>query len=220
MIHIGIAEDQALIRESLAIVLNLEPDLEVVWTSSTGEEALALMEQKPADVVLMDLRLPGIDGVTTMRRMKSRPELPLMIVLTTFHHEEWLIDAIHAGAAACFMKEVPPDLLITAIRELKAGSWHPPLWTPEWRKYAPEIQFRSRLSAGPAVPGKEPEEVLTTREVKIVQQLCAGATNKEIASELYLSEGTVKNYVSLIYAKLGARHRAEAIRLARERGYL
>ncbi|WP_336790898.1 response regulator transcription factor [Paenibacillus sp. MMO-177] len=214
MIRIGIAEDQALIRESLAIVMGLEADLKVVWTASNGFEAVALMEQDPADVVLMDLRMPELDGSSAIRRIRARQSLALVIVLTTFQHEEWLMDAIDAGAGLCLLKEVPPDLLVGAIRRLVRGDWDPARWTADWRKYAPEIQFRMRLSI-PFQTGKT--DALTSRELAILCKLCEGATNKEIAAGLHLAEGTVKNYVSEIYAKLGVRHRAEAVRVARER---
>ncbi len=214
MIRIGIAEDQALIRESLAIVLGLETDLHVVWTAATGFEAVSLMEQDSADVVLMDLRMPELDGSSAIRRTRSRRPLTLFIVLTTFQHEEWLMDAIDAGAGICLLKEVPPNLLVGAIRRLVRGDWDPASWTEDWRKFAPEIQFRMRLS----VPLQTEEtDALTSRELAILRKLCEGATNKEIAAGFRLSEGTVKNYVSEIYAKLGVRHRAEAVRAAHER---
>ncbi|WP_239618064.1 response regulator transcription factor [Cohnella mopanensis] len=214
MIRIGIAEDQALIRESLAIVLALEPDMEVAWTAATGTEAVALMERVPANLILMDLRMPDMDGVTAMRRIRDMPPKPQMIVLTTFHHEEWLIDAMNAGATACFMKEIPPDLLITAIRSIVRQDWIPSLWASDWRKYAPEIQFRTRLAASHS---NNAQETLTSRDIDILRKLCSGATNKEIAADLRLSEGTVKNYVSTLYAKLGVRHRAEAVKAASDR---
>ncbi|OCT13556.1 hypothetical protein A8709_18355 [Paenibacillus pectinilyticus] len=217
MIHIGIAEDQALIRESLAIVLNLEYDLQVVWTATTGIEAIRRMEQTPADLILMDLRMPDMDGVAAIRRIRDSHPNALSIVLTTFHQEEWLMEAIHAGAKACLMKEVPPDLLISAIRSIVSRRWQPAEWSSEWRKYAPDIQFRVRTVAATVPPGGE-METLTGRDVDILRKLCLGATNKEIASELNLGEGTVKNYVSNLYAKLGVRHRAEAVKQARERG--
>ena len=214
MIRIGIAEDQALIRESLAIVLGLEADLNVVWTAATGIEAVSFMEQTTADLVLMDLRMPDLDGASAIRRIRTRHPQVRFIVLTTFQHEEWLMDAIDAGASVCLLKEVPPDLLVEAIRGITRGDWDPARWTSDWRKYAPEIQFRTRLSVSSPTGGVD---ALTSRELTILGKLCAGATNKEIASALHLSEGTVKNYVSELYAKLGVRHRAAAIRVARER---
>ncbi|QHT59806.1 response regulator transcription factor [Paenibacillus lycopersici] len=214
MIRIGIAEDQTLIRESLAIVLGLEIDIEVSWTAATGAEAVSRMASEPADVVLMDLRMPGLDGASAMRRIRSQTPEARFIVLTTFRHDEWLMEAIDAGAAACLLKEVPPELLIEAVRGVVRGDWDPERWTPDWRKYAPELQFRMRLSS-PSIAGGP--DALSSRELSILGKLCAGATNKEISADLHLTEGTVKNYVSALYAKLGVRHRAEAVKIARER---
>ncbi|NIK77769.1 DNA-binding NarL/FixJ family response regulator [Paenibacillus castaneae] len=217
MIRIGIAEDQALIRESLAIILGLEPDMAISWTAATGTEAVSSMVDIPTDLILMDLRMPDMDGVTAIRRIRALEMIPQpqIIVLTTFHQEEWLLDALNAGAAACLIKEVPPNLLITAIRTITGNNWDPSLWTVEWRKYAPEIQFRTRLAGSHS---GEAQEVLTFRDLAVLRKICSGATNKEIAADLLLSEGTVKNYVSTLYAKLGARHRAEAIKVALDRG--
>jgi two-component system response regulator DesR len=218
MIRIAITEDQALIRDSLAIVLGLEPDLEVAWTAESGNEAVLIAEREPVDVILMDLRMPGGDGVSAMRRIRQISgslDKPIFIVLTTFNHDEWILDALHAGAAACFLKEVPPDLLVRAIRMITAGTWSPSEWHPGWRKFAPDIQFTARMGPSPDEALADP---LTARELELLRKLCAGATNSEIAEALHLSEGTVKNYVSVLYAKLGVRHRAEAVGKARSLG--
>lgn len=221
MIRIGIAEDQALVRESLAVVLGLEPDATVGWTAATGAEAVQQATASPVDVLLMDLRLPDMDGVTAIRRIAPASHGTRVAILTTFPHDEWLLEALQAGAVACFSKEVPPRLLMDAIRRIVGDRWDPAQWSPDWRRYAPEIQFRVRT--GPSSPaaglGLAPSgETLTPREVELLRRLCAGATNGEIAANLSLSEGTVKNYVSQLYAKLGVRHRAEAIATARSRG--
>lgn len=215
MTRIGIVEDQALVRESLAVVLGLATDVTVPWTAGTGAEALQQAAAKPVDVLLVDLRLPDMDGVTLIRRLAPASSGTVALVLTTFPHDEWLLDALQAGAAACFSKEVPPGLLLDAIRRIKAGNWRPEAWAPDWRRYAPEIQFRARRSGAPGDPTRS---TLSPREVELLRQICGGATNGEIAAALSLSEGTVKNYVSQLYAKLGVRHRAEAVTAARERG--
>lgn len=211
MIRIGIAEDQTLVRESLAVVLGLQPDMTVSWTAATGAEAVRQAAETPVDVLLMDLRLPDFDGVTALRRINPSSSGTLALVLTTFPHDEWLLEALQAGAEACFTKEVPPDLLVDAIRRLRNNRWNPQEWAPDWRRYAPEIQFQVRGRA-------KVEDDLTAREVDMLRRICAGNTNAEIAVALHLTEGTVKNYVSQLYAKLGARHRAEAVAAARERG--
>jgi two-component system response regulator DesR len=218
LITIGIAEDQALIRDCLAIVLNLEKDVEVRWTAETGLKALAKLKETPVEVVLMDLRMPEMDGVTAIQQIYKDPAnhiKPIVIVLTTFHHDEWLVDALHAGAAACFLKEIPPQLLMVAIRDILSGHWNPAEWSADWRKFVPEIQFKTRMNHKP----EEGNDALTSREIDILRKLSAGLTNGEIAIGLHLSEGTVKNYVSALYAKLGVRHRAEAVKIARDRGF-
>ncbi|MCY9666491.1 response regulator transcription factor [Paenibacillus alginolyticus] len=220
MIQIGIAEDQALIRESLAIVLGLESDIEVRWTAATGSEALSKLKESPVDIILMDLRMPQMEGVTAMKHIQKDEriiEKPTIIVLTTFHHDEWLIEALGSGAEACFLKEIPPHLLTRALREIIADEWNPALWGGDWRKYVPEIQFSIRRKENLIETG---HEYLTTRDLDILRKLCAGATNGEIAAVLHLSEGTIKNYVSSLYGKLGVRHRAEAVKLAHEKGII
>jgi two-component system, NarL family, response regulator DesR len=217
LITVGIAEDQALIRDCLAIVLGLEKDVEVRWTASNGLEALAKIKEQPVDIVLMDLRMPEMDGVTAIQQIHkeiSNVKKPLMVVLTTFHHDEWLVDALSAGAVACFLKEIPPQLLILALRDIISGHWDPAEWSEDWRKFVPEIQFKTKIKH----KSEENNENLTSRDLDILRKLCAGSTNSEIALGLHLSEGTIKNYVSTLYAKLGARHRAEAVRFARDRG--
>jgi two-component system, NarL family, response regulator DesR len=212
--RIAIVEDQALVRESLAVVLGLESDVVVAWTAATGAEAIELAAEAPVDVLLMDLRLPDMDGVTALRRIDIARSQTAALILTTFPHDEWLLEALQAGAVACFSKEIPPRLLMDAIRRIVAGRFDPEEWSPQWRRFAPEIQFRVR-----PVPGHSSEpDALTGREVEILRQICAGATNGEIAAHLHLTEGTVKNAVSQLYAKLGVRHRAEAVAAARDRG--
>jgi two-component system, NarL family, response regulator DesR len=218
MIRLAIAEDQALVRESLAIVLGLQDDMEVAWTAVTGNEAVRNAELDPVDVILMDLRMPERDGISAMRHIRQTLgslDQPIFIVLTTFHHDEWLMDALRAGASACFLKEVPPDLLVQAIRHIVAGNWSPSEWDLDWRKYAPDIQFQAKV--GPS-PDRALTDPLSGRELDLLRKICSGATNAEIAAAFHLSEGTVKNYVSTLYAKLGVRHRAEAVKAARERG--
>jgi two-component system, NarL family, response regulator DesR len=213
MIRVGVAEDQALIRESLAIVLNLQEDVQVLWTAANGSEAVQAVNRAVVDVILMDLRMPIMDGVAAMQRIRTLYPDVKMIALTTFHHDEWLIDALNAGATACFLKEIPPLLLVDAMRRLLAGMFEPDEWTPEWRKYAPDIQFQVRSR-----DVKYASEILSARELEVLRAMCNGHTNAEIATMLYLTEGTVKNYVSAIYEKLGVRHRAEAIHTAHKNG--
>lgn len=213
-IRIGIAEDQALVRESLAIVLNLEADLEVTWTAASGLDAASQLEESSVDVVLTDLRMPLMDGVSATQHFKRMQPSVCVIILTTFHQDEWLLDALNSGAAACLLKDVPPQLLADAIRQIHNQTWEPSAWSPDWRMYAPDIQFRVRTGR----KNESERDTLSAREVELLRLISAGLANVEIAQKLHLSEGTVKNYVSALYAKLGIRQRSDVIRFAREKG--
>lgn len=222
MIKIGIAEDQALVRESLSIVLGLEPDMKVSWEAETGLQAVEAIKESLVDIVLMDLRMPELDGVAATRQISSLSPGTKVIILTTFDHDEWILDAIQAGASFCFLKEIPPKLLIEAVRSIHRNQFNPNEWSQEWRRYAPEIQFKAKISrlsnyvsTGSAAIGNE---ILTQRELEILKRIGEGQSNLEIAEALFLSEGTVKNYVSSLYNKLGVKNRNEAIKLARKIG--
>jgi DNA-binding NarL/FixJ family response regulator len=222
MIKIGIAEDQALVRESLAIVLGLEQDMVVVWEAANGLQAVKAMNKSMVDIVLMDLRMPDLDGAAATKQISSLSLNTKVIILTTFDHDEWILDAIHAGASFCFLKEIPPKLLIEAIRCIHHQQFNPDGWTSKWRRYAPEIQFKAkvgRLSSNVStVTTAIGNEVLTQRELEILKRIGDGQSNIEIAKALFLSEGTVKNYVSGLYNKIGVKNRNEAIKLARTIG--
>lgn len=222
MIKIGIAEDQALVRESLAIVLGLEKDMEIVWEAANGLQAVKAMYESRADIVLMDLRMPGLDGVSATKHISSLSPNTKVIILTTFDHDEWILDAIHAGASFCFLKEVPPKLLIEAVRFIHHKQFNPDSWTTEWRRFAPEIQFKVKIgSLSSNISSKFvtiQNEVLTSRELEIFKWIGEGKSNTEIALALFLSKGTVKNYVSGLYNKIGVKNRNEAIILARKMG--
>jgi two-component system, NarL family, response regulator DesR len=219
MIRIGIAEDQALVRESLSIVLGLEKDMEVVWKAATGSEAVRAVKEKAVDVVLMDLRMPDMDGVAATKHIRTLSNEVTIIVLTTFDHDEWILDAIHAGVECCFLKDIPPLLLMNAIRLILSGRFELDEWSTEWRLYAPEIQFRARIrSHQTAGRQMRPEkELLTPREWDILRRIGQNQTNTEMAEALFLSPGTIKNYVSQLYMKIGVSNRAEAVRYAREK---
>lgn len=222
MIKIGIAEDQALVRESLAIVLGLEQDMEIVWEAANGLQAVKAMNESRTDIILMDLRMPELDGVAATKHISSLSPNTKVIILTTFDHDEWILDAIHAGASFCFLKEIHPKLLIEAIRFIHHQQFNPDNWTMEWRRFAPEIQFKvkiGRLSSN--ISSKfvtDQNEVLTSRELEIFKRIGEGQSNTEIALALFLSKGTVKNYVSGLYNKIGVKNRNEAIIMARKMG--
>ncbi|MED1204627.1 response regulator transcription factor [Heyndrickxia acidicola] len=222
MIRIGIAEDQALVRESLSIVLGLEKDMEVAWQAATGNEAVRAVMEKAVDVVLMDLRMPEMDGVAATMHIGSLSNECTIIVLTTFDHDEWILDAIHAGAECCFLKDIPPGLLIKAIRLILSDRFDLQEWSPEWRLYAPEIQVSARIRSS-QIAGRQVrtgEVHLTPREWEILRRISQNQTNTEMAKALFLTQGTIKNYVSQLYMKIGVSNRAEAIRYALGKGIL
>lgn len=219
MIKIGIAEDQALVRESLSIVLGLQHDIKVAWEAATGLQAVNAMKESVADIVLMDLRMPELDGVAATKQISVLSPKTKVIILTTFDHDEWILDAIQAGASFCFLKEIPPKLLIEAIRLIYQNQFQPDEWSSEWRRYAPEIQFKAKVGMyNQTETATIGNEVLTQRELELFKRIGEGQSNAEIAKAMFLTEGTVKNYVSSLYNKVGVKNRNEAIRLARKIG--
>lgn len=210
MMRIGIAEDQALVRESLAIVLNLQEDVQVAWTADTGLEAVQFARESAVDVILMDLRMPELDGISAIRQIRLLQPMTKFVVLTTFDHDEWLMEALHAGAVACFLKEVPPAALVDGLRKIHAGTWRRDVLPAAAIQYVPDVQFQ--------VQREDFSHGLTSQEVAVLRRLARGETNAEIADAMHLSRGTVKNYVSILYGKLGVRHRVEAVAAARRLG--
>ena len=210
-IRIVIADDQTLVREGLAALLALVPDMAVVGMAADGRAALALAAEQSPDVVLMDVRMPGMDGVTATREICARHPATRVIVLTTFDNDEYVFEALRAGAAGYLLKNADPDHLGAAIRAVHAGdSVLDPAVTQK------VIRRATRLGAAePALT-----ERLTPRERDVLRLIAAGAANTEIATRLCLTEGTVKNHVSHILGKLDARDRAHAVCLAVEGGML
>ncbi|HSU80143.1 MAG TPA: response regulator transcription factor, partial [Candidatus Angelobacter sp.] len=169
--------------------------------------------------------MPEMDGVTATKHIFSHTDSVFIIVLTTFDHDEWILDSINGGATCCFLKEVPPKLLIQAIRLIHQGHFHPDLWTDDWRKYAPEIQFGAKIRSSNTLTtsvktSKDGQDHLTHRDLELLTRIGQNMTNSEIAHALFLTEGTVKNYVSNLYQKMGVHNRTEAIRFAKDRGLI
>ncbi|MBU0511554.1 MAG: response regulator transcription factor [Chloroflexi bacterium] len=210
-IRVAIVDDQTLLREGLAVLLGLIPDLEVVGQAGDGRAALEMVNDLAPEVVLMDIRMPGMNGVATTRQiMASHPETRV-IVLTTFDDDEYVFEALQAGAAGYLLKTADPYQLAAAIRDVYEGkSILDPAITQKVIRRAKQVD------------GSEPvfTERLTSRERDVLRLMAEGRSNGEIAQRLSLSEGTVKNHVSRILAKLEARDRAHASRLAAEWGLL
>ena len=209
-IGVLIVDDQRLLREGLRTLLELHADIRVVGEAGDGIVAEELVGSLAPQVVLMDLRMPRRDGVEATRRMTARwPDRPVL-VLTTYDDDDLVFQAIEAGASGYLLKDVGSDTLAEAIRA--AGRGESPLQPSVARKVLRRLRERTAALSG-ALPSKKSEtaaELLTNREVEILRLLGTGATNREIAQRLSLSEGTVKNYTSIILAKTGLHDRTQA----------
>ena len=220
MIRILVADDQTLIRQGIRLLLEIEPDIRVVGQAGSGKEALEQVASLHPDVVLMDVRMPEMDGVAATRELSERfPEVPV-IILTTFEDDETVFEAISAGARGYLLKDISSDEMAQAVRKVVAGE---ALIQPKiTRKVLAEF---SRLASGtekhPAAPETQVlENPLTERELEVLKALAHGLSNREIAGQLVITEGTVKNHVSNLIDKLGVRDRTQAVLKAQELGLL
>jgi DNA-binding NarL/FixJ family response regulator len=207
-IRVLIADDQALIRGGLRMILDAESDIDVVGEAEDGRAALAAVRQLHPDVVLMDVRMPELDGLEATEWLLREPSPPRVLMLTTFDRNEHVYAALRAGASGFLLKSAPPDRLVDAVRTVAAGE---SLLAPEITRRLIE-DFVSRPVATAPPPG------LTEREVEVLRALARGRSNNEIAGELFLSEATVKTYVARIFQKLDLRDRAQAVVYAYESG--
>ena len=218
MIKIVLVDDQVLIREGLRILLPLQGNLEIVGEASNGNEAIVVVQHTQPDVVLMDVRMPLLDGVAATRALRELAPQCRILLLTTFDDNEYVFEGLRAGAAGYLLKDTPSDKLAEAIRTVARGDsfLQPSIAAKVVAEFA-------RLSALPPKPQAMPAppalvEPLSERELAILRYLSRGDSNKEIATALYLSEGTVKNHITNILGKLGVRDRTQAALVARERG--
>lgn len=208
-IRILLCEDQTLLRQGLRTILDLEPGLSVVGEAGDGEEAVQQALALRPDVALMDIQMPGRGGVEATALITASCPETRVIVLTTFDYEEYVYDAVKAGAMGYLLKDVPALELIDTIRRVYAGeSFIQPRVAS---KLLLELGRRARLPA---------DEQLSEREREVLVLLAAGASNREIGAKLFLAEGTVKNHVSNILGKLHAANRTQAVSLAREQGLI
>jgi DNA-binding NarL/FixJ family response regulator len=210
-IRIVIADDQELIRAGFRMILESEPGLEVVGEAENGAMAIRAAKRDKPDVMLMDIRMPDIDGIEATREISSHGDTPRVLMLTTFDLDDYVYEAIRAGASGFLLKDTPPDDLIAAIRLIAAGE---ALLAPSvTRRLIEEFARAPRRSVDPGILSN-----LTEREVDVVRQLAKGLSNAEIATELFVSETTVKTHVSRVLMKLGLRDRVQAVVLAYESG--
>ncbi len=213
MIRVLLADDQALVRDGFRALIDREPDLEVVGEATDGVEAIRLTRDLRPDVVLMDIRMPNIDGLTATRRVLALPEAPRVLVLTTFDRNEWVYDALRAGASGFLLKDVRGTQLTDAIRTVASGE----------ALLAPSITRRliaEFVAREPARPPAAPPVDLTTREAEVLRLLAAGRSNAEIAEQLFIGHSTVKTHVNRLLTKLDLRDRAQAVVYAYETGFV
>jgi DNA-binding NarL/FixJ family response regulator len=211
-IKVLIADDQAMVRAGFRMVLNAETDIEVVGEAGDGEQAVAAAKRLRPDVVLMDIRMPRLDGIqATHRLLDTAAAAPRVLILTTFDLDEYVYEALHGGASGFLLKNAPPERLEEAIRVVAQGE---ALLAPSvTRRVIEEFVHQPRRGNPPA----ELEE-LTAREREVLALLAHGRTNEEIAAELVVSRGTAKTHVAHVLGKLGLRDRIQAVIFAYENG--
>ncbi|MCX7975681.1 MAG: response regulator transcription factor [Bellilinea sp.] len=214
-IKILLVDDQALFREGLRTLLELQPDFEVVGEASQGEEALRMAVNLSPQVILMDLRMPVMDGVTATRRIKDSLPQCKVIVLTTFDDDEDVFEGLRAGAVGYLLKDVSSEKLYEAIRSAARGEYF--LLPSITAKVMAEF---SRMARPAKTVIDEIGIKLSSREMEVLRLVAQGASNKEIADTLVIAEGTVKNHLTNILAKLDARDRMQAVLKARELGLI
>jgi DNA-binding NarL/FixJ family response regulator len=211
LIRVLIADDMALMRDGLQTILGLEEDIQVVAAVRSGEEALeAALLLKP-DVILMDIQMPGMGGIASMRAIREKGLQTVILILTTFSDIDYIVDGLSGGAVGFLLKDMPSDQLIQSIRDAVNGQFMMPS--------AVAVKLASRISTLESghVPGfhevrkKAESALLSERELSIARMFLEGLTNREIAGRLFMSEGTVKNYVSTIYSKIGTNDRTLAV---------
>jgi DNA-binding NarL/FixJ family response regulator len=214
VIRVLLADDQALVRAGFRMILDGTDDLAVIGEAADGLQAVTLAERERPDVVLMDVRMPGIDGIEATRRLRAaRPpgEPPHVIILTTFDLDEYVYAGLHAGAAGFLLKDALDGELLQAVRAVAGGD----------NVAGPTVTrrlVRHFVATGPRAPDAVPVEALTAREHDVLRLIAEGLSNQEIAGRLVISEGTVKTHVSRILAKLGVRDRIHAVIYAHRNG--
>jgi DNA-binding NarL/FixJ family response regulator len=213
MIRVLLCDDQALVRSGFRMILEAREDLEVVGEAEDGRQAIELARQLDPDVILMDVRMPNVDGVEATRQLVESGSSARILILTTFDLDEYVYDALRAGASGFLLKDVQPAQLVDAIRVVSAGE----------ALLAPSVTRRLLDRFADALPGEQAKslpalESLTERELEVLKLLAGGLSNAELAEQLFLSETTVKTHISSVLRKLDLRDRVQAVVLAYEAG--
>ncbi len=211
-IRVMVVDDQALVRAGFVALLDSDAELTVVGEAGDGREAVDLAPAARPDVVLMDIRMPNMDGIEATRLLLDGPHQPAVLVLTTFDLDEYVYDALHAGASGFLLKDTPPAQLIEAVKIVAAGD----------ALIAPSITRRLIADFALRAPRAAPDDpslgLLTERETEVLVQIARGLSNQEIATELFVGEATVKTHVGRVLSKLNLSSRAQAVAYAYEAG--
>lgn len=210
-IKILIADDQTLMREGLKTILDLEDDMEVIATAEDGLEAIEKAKEYNPDIILMDIQMPNLNGLESLKRIKEMNKNTRILILTTFTEEDYIVEGLSNGADGFLLKDMNYDKLISSIRDAAAGQLLIPNIVA--RKLANRLSKYNSMLKNELYVGKLKKRGIhfSEREKEVAALVAKGYSNKNIAQELYISEGTVKNYISEIYSKLGVKDRAKAV---------
>jgi DNA-binding NarL/FixJ family response regulator len=213
-LRVLLADDDPLVLAGLRTILSATDDLLIVGEAADGAAAVAAVGERRPGIVLMDIRMPGVDGIAATGQITSRPDPPKVIVLTTFHLDEYVLGALRAGASGFLLKDTPPAEIIRAVRLVAAGE---AMLSPAVTRTLIE-RFGADTSEPRRAAAREALRALTDREREVAAEVAQGRSNAEIAARLYMSEATVKAHVSRVLAKLGAANRVQVAIMARDAG--
>lgn len=213
--RVGLIDDDSLVRAGLAMILGADPTIEVVCQGSDGTEAVTLVQKHRPDVLLMDVRMPGLDGIAATKAVSAQPNPPKIIMLTTFDMDEYVFQALEAGASGFLLKDTPPQDLARAVHVVAGGeAMLSPTVTRRMLSHFSEANPGSRQERHPGI------ELLTERETEVLGAVGAGLSNAQIGMRLFMSEATVKAHVSKIFAKLDCTNRVQIAIIAHEAGLI
>jgi DNA-binding NarL/FixJ family response regulator len=225
-VRVLVVDDQRLMRDGLASLLGLQPAIEIIGTAANGQQALELALAACPDVILMDVRMPVMDGVTATAEVRRQLPTCQVLMLTTFDDEEYVVEALRSGAVGYLLKDMPAPDLARAIEAAHKGIYQldPAVASKMMKSFVnagpPSTPSRTVTAGSASRPGVGSPDDLTAREIEVLRLIAKGATNREIAEALVITEGTVKNHISNILSRLGLRDRTQAALYAREAGLL